>query len=141
MRRVESEEDWKIVLETLIRVSRDVKDNPTKAMHQHVCPITAYRFLRDGGASVCMVGGYMVVFGITKPWYSQITILTELLIVRVGKGGTLRGVVQFLKTVAEECGAEILTVGTAFAPGDENLSRLYQAAGMTPEAVTLTMEV
>lgn len=107
-------------------------------MHGTVDPDAAFDRLLD--FEVWFVDGYLVVFDVGKPWYSSSTILHELLVVRVGPGGTLAGVAQFFRDKARELGADLIAVGTAFAKSDRALSRLYQAEGFKPEAITLTME-
>lgn len=136
--RVASYEDWLLVAKALDRL---VKRARGKRVHGIACASTAWQALYDGAAECWFVDGYMVVFQAGRPWYSTETILNELLVVRVGPGGTLRGVVQFLRQQAREAGASLLAVGTAFAPSDRALSRLYQSEGFKPEGITLTMEL
>lgn len=109
-------------------------------MHKLVCPDTAFEHLVFNADNVWLVDGYLVYFEVGTPWYSTQQILSELLIVRVGPGGTLRGVAQFLREQARAAGAALVAVGTTFSRSDRALARLYQAEGFTPEAITLTME-
>ncbi len=134
--KVSSDDDWEIVATAL----DDLKTTSgRKVMHKHLNPAKAFRQMRASG-NVWFVDGYLVYYGVTAPWYSDVTILHELLVVRVGQGGTLRGVTQFLQHRANITGAQIVAVGTALSRSDRALSRLYQAEGFTPEAITLTME-
>lgn len=136
--RVASYEDWLLVSKALDRL---VANGSGKRIHGIACAATAWQHLYDGHAECWLVGGYLVVFAAASPWYSDRTVLHELLVVRVGPGGTLRGVVQFLRQQAQQAGASLIAVGTAFAKSDRALSRLYQAEGFKPEATTLTMEL
>ena len=115
-------------------------NRPTKALHKIVDHLAAYTSLRQGGYEVWLVEGYLVVFAVGTPWYSDQPVLSELLIVRVRPGGTLTGVAQFLKDQARSAGAVIVAVGTAFAQSDRALTRLYQSEGFQPEGTTLTWE-
>lgn len=136
-RKVEAAEDWQVVLDALRRISADGGD---KRIHQIAEPDVAFENLVEGTAEVWFVGGFLVAYGVSTPWYSSRQILHELLVVRVGPGGTLHGVAQFLRRKAREAGAYTVAVGTAFAKSDRALSRLYQAEGFKPEAVLLTRE-
>lgn len=135
-RKPTTPQDWYAVDCTLQRIAARAKG---KAMHKIVCPDTAYHHLRASD-NVWFVGGYLVYFEVGTPWYSDRQILSELLIVRVGPGGTLRGVALFLREQARAAGAALVAVGTTFSRSDRALARLYQAEGFTPEAITLTME-
>lgn len=138
VRRVAGGSDWFIVAEALHRIAQCTLA-PTKLMHRDVDWLKAYNYLTTI-EGVYIVGGYLVVYEVGTPWYSNASILSELLIVRVGRGGTIKGVAQFLRKRAKALGADFIAVGTAFAKSDPALSRLYQAQGFTPEAITLTSE-
>lgn len=134
MRKVTRDELWRIL--------RDVATQDTgKVIDQIVDPVAAIAFLDKTETITRMVDGYLVICVVNTPWYSSENIVHELLVVRVEEGGTLKSVAQFLRAVAQQHGATKIAVGTAFARSDRALTRMYQAEGFTPEAVTLTMEI
>ena len=119
------------------KLASDGKANPRKLMHHRINPDKCVEYMREYG-DLWFVEGYLVFFALSTPWYSDELILSELLIVRVGPGGTLRDVARFLMDRAAVHGAAIVAVGTAYAKSDRALARLYEAQGFTVEAVMLT---
>lgn len=139
-RKVASEADWRIVWETLVHLQALNEDAATKVLHKHLDAGEAFAFL-EAQAEVWLVDGYLVCFRFAPPWFSSTDFLQELLIVRVGDGGTLTGVADFLRSQARAAGAAGVILGTALAPSDPALSRLYQAEGFSPQATMLIQEL
>lgn len=138
VRRAETADDWDTIRGILTELGTWA-EHPTKAIHTTLDPMTAYRSM-CGSDYVWFVDGYLVYFAVGTPWYSTTPILSELLVVRVGEGGTLAGVANFLRSQARAAGARLVAVGTSWSKNDRALSRMYQAEGFTPQATLLISE-
>jgi hypothetical protein len=131
-----------VTRDELWNILRDVSTQETgKMIDDLVDPSAAINFYDNCKPITMMVDGYLVMCTVDKPWFSYEKVVSELLVVRVEMGGTLKSVAQFLQAVADETGASKVIVGTAFSRSDRALARMYQREGFKPEAVTLTKEI
>lgn len=81
---------------------------------------------------------YLVLYTIGAPWYHpSIQFVQEQLVLRVGAGGTLRKVTDFLEHKAKFHNAAGVAVGTALAHNDESLKRMYAKRGYNQQGVQL----
>lgn len=88
-----------------------------------------------------IVSGYFVLFDIGTPWYSDKPLLSELLIVRVQPGGSLKDVARYLQREAKKLGVVAVAIGTAFARSDRALARIWTSLGWKQEGITLAKEL
>lgn len=84
---------------------------------------------RRGIQSLLIDDGMLLVFQVGSPWYASYTVVQELLVLRIGEGGTLKDVRDLLDDVAEHVDASAISVSTALCPRDKVLARSYQSAG------------
>lgn len=129
--------DWVAVRDTL---SQLLSEPSTKMTHRIADLDVAMHNLMTEGRQV-MVEGYFVYYDIGTPWYSNKPILSELLIVRVRPGGTLRDVARFLEVIAALYDLTHICIGTAFSRSDRALARLWQGMGYKQEGITLSKEI
>lgn len=73
--------------------------------------------------------GILLVYDVGYPWYSYSKILQELLVLRIGTGGTFRDVCDVLDDLANEHDVAAINVGGALAASERALVRMYKAAG------------
>jgi hypothetical protein len=85
---------------------------------------------------------YLVVYDIVSPWYnSEITLLEEMLVVRLVPGSDFSCVPAFLERVATEAGATLVCAGTALARIDAALASVYHKHGFQTETHLLIKEL
>ncbi len=84
---------------------------------------------------------YLVMFMVDTPWYADEPWLMEQLVLSLAPGGNFSAVTDFLEDQARAEGCRIVTVGTALAPVDKALARLYIRQGYEGEVITLTKEL
>lgn len=134
--------DWTELYARLVKLSSN--GNPKSAAliadpDKAICSIIDQD--REGSGHAAMVGGIFVFFAVGTPWYSRTPLLSELLVVRVRPGGTLKDVARSLEREAAAAGASRVVIGTAFATNDRALSRIWQRLGYREEAITLSKEI
>lgn len=82
--------------------------------------------------SVIVKDTYLVLFSVIKPWFTNKTLIDEKLIFRLLDGpGKFADVVEALEYIAHTMNAVGVMVGTALAPKDEVLVRMFQRAGFS----------
>ena len=85
---------------------------------------------------------YLVLFAVIKPWFTHKSLIDEKLIFRLLDGpGKFSDAVAALEYIAERMQASGVMVGTALAPRDEVLVRLFQRAGFESSQVGLFKEI
>lgn len=129
--------DWVHIRKAL---EAELRKPSSKLVHRIANIDVAMTNLQQFGRSA-LVGGYFVFYESGAPWYSDKQILSELLIVRVQPGGSLKDVARYLETQAKLEGITTVCIGTSFARSDRALSRLWQALGYTQEGITLSKEI
>ena len=82
--------------------------------------------------SVIVKDTYLLLFSVIKPWFTHKTLIDEKLIFRLLNGpGKFTDVVAALERIAHTMNASGVMVGTALAPKDEVLVRMFQRAGFS----------
>lgn len=77
---------------------------------------------------------YLLVFSVVKPWYSKNRlVLSEDLVLRIGKGSSFRAVVATLEHLAETNDCDAIVTGGALARSSRAITRLYQRFGFELE--------
>ncbi|ALF01669.1 hypothetical protein CPT_Percy35 [Caulobacter phage Percy] len=102
-------------------------------------------FLFRETTNAWIVGGaYLVVYDIGTPWYAnpdKHKFLSEIIVLALVPGGNLSAVPEFLERQAAEAGAVVAGAGTALAPNNRALARVYARAGFNIEAFILIKEI
>ncbi len=129
--------DWVHIRQAL---AAELKKPSNKLIHKIADLDTAMENLQAFGCCA-MVRGYFVFYESGTPWYSDKPLLSELLVVRVHPGGTLKDVARYLEYRAKIEGCRSVAVGTAFARRDKALARLWEAQGYTREGIILSKEL
>lgn len=84
--------------------------------------------------AVVIKESYLLVYAIVKPWYSLSRYaLTELLVLKIGKGGSFKDVTDTLDLLSEDNDCESIAVGGALTRSPAALQRLYRRAGYKME--------
>lgn len=77
---------------------------------------------------------YLLVFSIVKPWYSKNRlVLSEDLVLRIGKGSSFSAVAFALEQIAETNECDAIITGGALARSSRAITRLYQRFGFELE--------
>lgn len=84
---------------------------------------------------------YLVMYVVDTPWYGNKPWLLEQLVLALKPGGDFSAVTDFLEDRARAEGCSFCVVGTALAPSDKALARLYTRQGYQGEVITLTKEL
>ena len=84
-----------------------------------------------------VVEGYLVVYDVVVPFYSRLPVLAEVMVLRIGRGGTISDVAAFLQAKAQEAGCPTQHAGTAFSFNDDTLANLYIKEGFSQGGVSL----
>lgn len=80
--------------------------------------------------SVVIDESYLLVFSVVKPWYSMNRVLlSEDLVLRIGKGSTFRAVASTLEHLAELNNCDAIITGGALSRSSRAIIRLYQRFG------------
>lgn len=88
--------------------------------------------------SVIVKDTYLVLFSVIKPWFTHKTLIDEKLIFHLLDGpGKFTDVVAALEYIANTMNASGVMVGTALAPKDAVLVRMFQRAGFSSSHVGL----
>ena len=133
------QDDYQTVAEALTKLVLKLRANPRKAMHKHLdvpaAMVSLYEF-----EHAYIVGGYLIVYAIAQPWYSQALFLQELLVLRIAEQASFGIVPDFLEAQARKAGAVLAAVGTALATSDTALESLYERRGFAQQGLTLVKE-
>ena len=85
---------------------------------------------------------YLVLFSVIRPWFTNKILIDEKLIFRLLDGpGKFTDVIEALEYIAQIIGASAVMVGTALAPKDEVLVRMFQRAGFESNHTGLFKEI
>lgn len=87
-----------------------------------------------------IVGGYLVVFGIDRPWFSKHLFLYEEIVCRLYGNAPFSVVTDFLQAAAAEAGAVVIASGSILSRSDAAVARLYERAGFQLTGLTMTKE-
>ncbi|WCA46227.1 hypothetical protein [Caulobacter phage DCM] len=121
------------------------KNRLTKVWINYVDLDVVMEFLFREDTNAWIVGGaYLVVFDISTPWYAnpdKHKFLSEIIVLALLPGGSLSVVPEFLERKAREAGAVVAGAGTALAPNNRALARVYSRAGFNIEAYILIKEI
>lgn len=79
---------------------------------------------------------YLVVYDYGIPWYSNKMFLFELMVLKIGSGGSFEAVTDLLDDLAYEVDAKAIAVGSQLCRAPAALSRLYSRAGFVNEGKT-----
>ena len=84
---------------------------------------------------------YLLAFSVISPWFTSKTLIDEKLIFRLLDGpGKFSDVIEALEYIAQTLYASGILVGTALAPKDEVLTRMFQHAGFEMNQMGLFKE-
>lgn len=84
--------------------------------------------------SVVIDEAYLLVYSVAKPWYSKNQwLLSEDLVLRIGKGSSFRAVTETLDFLAEDNECVAIITGGALARNTRAITRLYQQSGYALE--------
>lgn len=85
---------------------------------------------------------YLVLFSVIRPWFTNKILIDEKLIFRLLDGpGKFTDVIEALEYIAQVMGASAVMAGTALAPKDEVLVRMFQRAGFESNHTGLFKEI
>lgn len=92
-----------------------------------------------GDENSCIVDdSYLVVFAVGRPWYGSTVLVEEKLVLRLpGATASFSSVTALLDRIAASTSAAGVVVGTALAPVDEALARLYKRQGYSTQSQSL----
>lgn len=96
--------------------------------------------ITSGEANAFIVdNSYLVVVDVGIPWYSKSVILVEeqMVLKLLDGGAPFTSVTDFLHLVGEQHKAAAMVAGTALAPVDEAVARLYQRQGFSVQCQSL----
>ena len=80
--------------------------------------------------AVIVENTYLVLFAVISPWFTNKTLIDEKLIFRLLDGpGKFSDVVKALEHIAKSTNASGIMVGTALAPNDKVMVRMFQRTG------------
>ena len=102
------------------------------------------RLFRGEIPSFIVAETYLLVAAPCTPWYSgdDTKVLSEHIVIKVYDGpGKFQDVVGALHALAHHWGCQGICVGTALAPIDNALARLYERHGFTKQAFELFKEI
>lgn len=78
---------------------------------------------------------YLVMYDHGTPWYNpNITVLEEVMVIKIAPGGSFDNVVAFLQSQGRLHHASFVSVGTALAMQDDTLAGVYQRYGFQTSA-------
>ncbi|WCD56064.1 hypothetical protein [Caulobacter phage BL198] len=121
------------------------KNRLTKVWLKYVDLDVVMDFLFRDTTEAWIVGGaYLVVYDVGTPWYAnpdKHKFLSEIIVLALVPGGSLSVVPEFLANQAREAGAVVAGAGTALAPNNRALARVYSRAGFNIEAFILIKEI
>jgi hypothetical protein len=73
---------------------------------------------------------YLLLFAVISPWFTNKTLIDEKLVFRLLDGpGKFSDVVKALEYIAKSTNTSGIMVGTALAPNDKVMVRMFQRAG------------
>lgn len=88
--------------------------------------------------SVVVEETYILVFSMAHPWFSDKFFVEEKLVIKAFDGpGNFSDVTKALEHIARVSGAYGILTGTAMAPNDVALTRMYEKAGFEQSQVGL----
>lgn len=87
------------------------------------------------------VGPYIISYVVDTPWFSNDPVLVELLVLRVGEGGSFKQVIDFFEQRARHHGCPRICTGTMLAIKDSSLAALYARHGFHMGAMAMTKEL
>lgn len=102
------------------------------------------RLFRGEIPSFIVAETYLLVAAPTTPWYAgdQTTVLAEHIVIKVYDGpGKFQDVIQALHAMARHWNCRGICVGTALAPIDNALARMYERHGFSKQAFELFKEI
>lgn len=78
---------------------------------------------------------YLVMYDHGTPWYNpNITVLEEVMVIKIAPGGSFDNVVAFLQSKGRLHNASLVSVGTALAMQDDTLAGWYERHGFQVSA-------
>lgn len=100
------------------------------------------KFIFNAEHAYIVGGAFLVVYEIVSPWYAkdEDTILEEVIVLRLVRGGDFSSVPAFLERKRAEAGAKLVCAGTALARTDAALASVYQKLGFKTETIILVKE-
>jgi hypothetical protein len=108
---------------------RDLKNSGKKVPAGLIEPHRALAYLLTHPNACVINKRFFVVWQEGQPWFSGESILQEVMVLRIGPGGSLGEVVEFLHDTAKHLGCSAVMAGTFFSINDELCSALYRRAG------------
>lgn len=127
---------------------REICAKSSKQWVKQVDPDTVIAYLWDTvqgltDHNIDLVDGYLVVWYVGIPWWSNNKILQEDLVLKVDDKthAGFGSVVQFLTNTAKDLGCQGIGVGTAFSDREPALVRVYQKHGFKLESSQLFKEI
>lgn len=97
-------------------------------------------FMKHYGAYI-IDESYLAVYSLGSPWYNKsITMLEEMIVLKLADGGDFAAVPAFFDRKAVEAGAVMQGVGTALTRYDTALASFYKQAGYSQGAIILEKE-
>lgn len=80
---------------------------------------------------------YLLVYAVVKPWYSKNSyVVSEELVLRIGKGSHFGSVVHTLEEIAKLHDCDAIVTGGALARSSRAITRMYQRYGYVLETGT-----
>lgn len=83
--------------------------------------------------SVVLDEAYLLVYTVGSPWYSKELVVSEDMVLRIGKGSSFSVVTDYLDDLAEKYDAKIQITGGALARHHRAITRMYERAGYSTE--------
>jgi hypothetical protein len=88
-----------------------------------------------------IVSGYLVVYQLGTPWFSDQLVLAEQLVLRLDGASCFSVVPAFLEREGREAKACLIEAGTALSLSDRALASLYKQAGFQMGGYALTKDI
>lgn len=133
--------DYDRIYKVLTEAHEDLLSHGGKPITKAMSAEKVADFIVGSDNSYILDEQYLVCYQVGTPWFSEDKVLGELLVIRLGNGGSFSKVTDFFKEEAKRHGCQWVMVGTLLSPNDAALSRSYGARGFTQSLVQLVMEI
>lgn len=134
--------DYGLIAEVCTTTFAKIKERATKEWIEQVDLSVVLAYIFNPEHHVYIVeDSYLIAYEVGSAWYSNEEVLMEQLVLSLRPGKPFSVVTDFLEEQAMRHEVSLITVGTALAPSDAALVRLYSRAGYKQEAIALIKRI
>ncbi len=98
-------------------------------------PYVVDRIISGEVDAVILDEAYLLVYSVGSPWYTQETVVSEDMVLRIAPGSNFSVVTDFLDGLAKDYNARVQITGWALAKHPRAITRMYQRAGYSLEDI------